>query len=391
MFADKIGENCSTVGTGTFSLGGAADAFRAWSTGFATGADAFYYATNTTGTIWEIGYGTFTDSTPDTLSRNLIASSSGALINWTSAFKVYSIPNAAALKHNLAPLINGIGNLPAWLPAGATWLDYALGAAVAWVKKRYISGTRATAANHAEEGRFHLTGGINIFAASQRSLFVDKGAASYAFAADDIGKVLAFDCTAAVRVLTMLANSAAGMGHGAYVFVYPYGSTVNGVTFTPGGADTTALATAPANRITKFIWDGARAKWVADYVAPIGASQADQETSTNALNFVSPSVQQYHPSACKAWLKADQNGAIQASYNMTSVTDVTTGVVGVTINVDFSSAHWACAITHDGGSFGLCDSIDTQAAGSFRILIGNTVTQGPQDATYVHAVCFGDQ
>lgn len=269
MFAEKIGESCSTTGTGTFSLGGAYGNFRAWGTGFATGTDAFYLATNDAGTIWEIGYGTFTDSTPDTLSRTLVASSSGSLINWvTTPYRVYSVPSATAMKHMLAPLVNGVANVPLWLPAGGTWLDYVLGAAVSWVKKRYISGTRTLAASHAEEGRFHLTGGINIFAASQRALFVDKGAASYTSTADDVGKVLAFDCTASARVLTMLANSASGMGHGAYVFVYPYGSASNGVTFTPGGADTAQLTRAPPNRLTKFMWDGARNTWVSNYSPP---------------------------------------------------------------------------------------------------------------------------
>ena len=280
MFAEKIGESVSTTGTGTFSLTQTAyGAFRTWRSGFATGTAAWYLATNDTGTIWEIGYGTFTTGSPDTLTRTLVASSSGALINWaTTPYRVYSIPTGTALAHMLAPLVNGVANVPGWLPAGALWLDYTLGLAVAWIKKRYISGTRTTAANHAEEGRFHLASGTNFFAASQRALFVDKGAASYTFTADDIGKVLAFDCTASARTLTMLVNSAAGMGHGAYVFVYPYGSTVNGVTFTPGGADTTDLATAPAGRITKFQWDGARSKWVADYT-PNATTQSQADNS----------------------------------------------------------------------------------------------------------------
>jgi hypothetical protein len=63
----------------------------------------------------------------------------------------------------------------------------------------------------------------------------------------------------------MLAHDATGMGHSAYVFVYPYGSTTNGVTFTPGGIDTADLATAPPMRVTRFSWDGTRSKWVADY------------------------------------------------------------------------------------------------------------------------------
>ncbi|CAB4168056.1 hypothetical protein UFOVP860_95 [uncultured Caudovirales phage] len=276
MFAEKIGESCSTTGTGTFSLGGAYGAFRTWGTGFSNSDLAWYYATNDTGSIWELGYGTFATGSPNTLTRTLVASSTGSLINWvTTPYRIYSVPSATILKHMLAPFINGVGNVPGWFIRGVAWLDYALGITTAWVKKRYVSGTVTSAASHAEEGRYFIgldSGVTHIFAASQRMVFVDKGAASYTFTADDIGKCLCFDTTAAVRVLTMLANNATGMGHGAYVFVKPYGSSSNGVTFTPGGSDTTDLATAPAGRVTKFQWDGAKSKWVADYFAPAAVS-----------------------------------------------------------------------------------------------------------------------
>lgn len=276
MFAEKIGESCSTTGTGTFSLGGAYGAFRTWGTGFSNSDLAWYYATNDTGSIWELGYGTFATGSPNTLTRTLVASSTGSLINWvTTPYRIYSVPSATILKHMLAPFINGVGNVPGWFIRGVAWLDYALGITTAWVKRRYVSGTVTSAGSHAEEGRFFIGldgGATHIFAASQRMIFVDKGANSYTFTADDIGKCLCFDTTAAVRVLTMLANNATGMGHGAYVFVRPYGSTTNGVTFTPGGSDTTDLATAPAGRVTKFWWDGAKSKWVADYVAPAAVS-----------------------------------------------------------------------------------------------------------------------
>ena len=276
MFAEKIGESCSTTGTGTFSLGGAYGAFRTWGTGFSNGDLAWYYATNDTGSIWELGYGAFATGSPNTLTRTLVASSTGSLISWvTVPYRIYSVPSATILKHMLAPFINGVGNVPGWFVRGVMWLDYALGITTAWVKKRYVSGTVTSAGSHAEEGRFYIgldSGATHIFAASQRMVFVDKGANSYTFTADDIGKCLCFDTTAAVRVLTMLANNATGMGHGAYVFVKPYGSTTNGVTFTPGGSDTTDLATAPAGRITKFQWDGAKSKWAADYVTPAAVS-----------------------------------------------------------------------------------------------------------------------
>jgi hypothetical protein len=139
-------------------------------------------------------------------------------------------------------------------------------------------------------------------------------------------------------------------------------------------------------------FDSTAHTWTPAGAGLLAATQAEMEAGASSTVAATPARQQFHQSACKAWLKADFAGAIQASYNITSVTDVGTGIVGVTIGTDFSSAHYAVTATLDGGgAFGLDSSIDTQAAGSFRILTGNTVTQGAQDATYVHAVCFGDQ
>ena len=64
MFADKIAESSSTTGTGTFSLAGAVGAYRTWRTGFSTNTVVFYLASNSTGTIWEIGYGSFATGSP---------------------------------------------------------------------------------------------------------------------------------------------------------------------------------------------------------------------------------------------------------------------------------------------------------------------------------------
>ena len=134
MFANKIGESSSTTGTGTFALAGATGAYRTWRTGFSTNTAVFYMASNATGTIWEIGYGTFATGSPDTLTRNLLQSSTGSLINWvTTPYYIFSIPAAEAL----AAIVNGgLGtSRPAWAPAGFSWWDDAAGIAVNWIRK----------------------------------------------------------------------------------------------------------------------------------------------------------------------------------------------------------------------------------------------------------------
>lgn len=270
MFDDKVLEQFTPNGVNPYALGGAIGAWVTWRSKFATGATGFYYATNQAGTKWEWGFGTLTYGAPDTLSRNLIASSSGSLISWVAGdaldgpVVVYSAPSGVALAH----LISGglLATRPSWAQAGLGWIDYTLGLATAWVKKRW-NGTADM-----EEGRYYVTQAI--FAASQRALFVDKGAVNYTMTSDDVGKVLCFDTTAAARTLTLLLHSAAGIGHGFYFYVMPYGSATNGVTVTPAAPDTTDLSTSPPGRMTLFQWDGAKSVWRSDYVAPPTATPA---------------------------------------------------------------------------------------------------------------------
>jgi hypothetical protein len=378
MFAEKIGESCLTTGTGTLSLTQTAyGAFRTWRSGFSSGEPVFYLDTNDSGTIWEIGYGTFTTGSPDTLTRTLIASSSGALIDWQAVHRVYSIPTATALKHMLSPLAVA---RPAWLPSGGTWLDYALGyvsgaanTATAWVKKLYNGSVDI------EEGRHYMAAGI--FAASQRALFVDKGAASYTFTAADIGKVLAFDCTASARVLTMLAAATTGMGHGAYVFVYPYGSTSNGVTFTPGGADTTDLATAPSGRCTKFMWDGARSKWVADYSqAYIDSIGVRQVVSTITGAVATGSTQVPFDDTIPQNTEGDQ----YMSLAITPKSATSKLVIEVVANFDSSApAGVIMALFQDSVANALAaswDFVDT-ASGRVQVVLRYVMTSGTTSAT----------
>jgi len=72
------------------------------------------------------------------------------------------------------------------------------------------------------------------------------------------------------------------------------------------------------------------------------ATQTDQETATSVATIVTPGRQQFHPSAAKGWGKANTAGAVAASYNLTSVTDVGTGDITWTWATDFSSASYCC-------------------------------------------------
>jgi hypothetical protein len=84
---DRVKETTTTTGTGTVSLDGAADGFETFVSGIGTGNTTYYCIFG--GTEFEVGQGTVTDATPDTLSRDTVISSSNgdALVNFSSGDK----------------------------------------------------------------------------------------------------------------------------------------------------------------------------------------------------------------------------------------------------------------------------------------------------------------
>lgn len=129
----------------------------------------------------------------------------------------------------------------------------------------------------------------------------------------------------------------------------------------------------------------------ADHVhSLVAASQSQMEAASSNLVPATPGNAQYHPSACKAWVKCNAAGTIQASYNITSITDTGTGIVTVTIATDFSSADYCIVATAYGNADQHFAYVSSQAAGSFQLTCSNdggTI----EDPTHYYAACFGDQ
>jgi hypothetical protein len=82
---DRVKETTTTVGTGTYTLAGAATGYQSFSV-IGNGNTTYYTVTN--GTDWEVGIGTYTSS-GTTLSRDTILESSagGTAINWSVGSK----------------------------------------------------------------------------------------------------------------------------------------------------------------------------------------------------------------------------------------------------------------------------------------------------------------
>ena len=121
------------------------------------------------------------------------------------------------------------------------------------------------------------------------------------------------------------------------------------------------------------------------------ATQAEQETATSTTTLVTPGRQQFHPSAAKAWIQCNNNGAIAGSYNVASIADTGTGVVTVTLTTAFSSTNYCVLGTGNGGGGGLFNGANITSASVFTLLAFNSLTQTAQDSGVYFGAAFGDQ
>lgn len=110
LIADRVKETTLDTGTGALGLWGAVAGYRSFGDAFTEGVDTVYYCIED-GTNWEVGWGSLAAGYPrNTLYRNLLASSTGSLINWGSGSKnVFSTIPASGL----------VGKQMLWVPAGA--------------------------------------------------------------------------------------------------------------------------------------------------------------------------------------------------------------------------------------------------------------------------------
>ena len=75
VIADRVKEPTTTTGTGTINLAGAASGFQSFVSGVGNSNTTFYTIEDANG-AWEIGIGTITDASPDTLARTTVLATS---------------------------------------------------------------------------------------------------------------------------------------------------------------------------------------------------------------------------------------------------------------------------------------------------------------------------
>jgi hypothetical protein len=127
---------------------------------------------------------------------------------------------------------------------------------------------------------------------------------------------------------------------------------------------------------------------------PSQANQAALEAETDQDTYAAPDLLRYSPGAAKFWIKAGYDGSVLASYNVTSVTDVGTGLLTIVIATDFTDASWvvtACTETPYTRSTNVdVPSGSGQLAGSVAMRV--TDNNGTlSDGTYLHVAGWGTQ
>ena len=86
---DRVKETSTTTGTGTLNLAGAETGYESFVSGIGTTNTTYYAIELNSANEFEVGIGTVTDASPDTLSRDTVISSSNgdALVNFSAGTK----------------------------------------------------------------------------------------------------------------------------------------------------------------------------------------------------------------------------------------------------------------------------------------------------------------
>lgn len=96
---NRVKVQTGTTGTGTITLGGAEPGYQTFAAAGAVNSASYTYVI-TDGINWEVGFGVYT-TTGTTLTRNLIESSTGSLLNLSGFAKVLVTPNNRSLLPNI--------------------------------------------------------------------------------------------------------------------------------------------------------------------------------------------------------------------------------------------------------------------------------------------------
>lgn len=281
---NRAQQTTATTGTGTVTLGAATTGYQTLASAGAVTGDPVSYVIRD-GTAWEIGTGTYT-SAGTTLSRTLIQSSTGSLLNLSGAAVVTIIPNALDLN---TPDLFGTPGAPQ--PGLVRLGESALGGfdfasmRNAVSPERFIQPligrTRMLGAHGLHvSNQFQIynmnSAGFSLSGASGNSIdlisYAGRQSATCFFSGGTAGTSAGFSCNAAAP-LCVMSNGAGGGGFSPFIY-----------RFAPSGFGRSALAAA-----TRGFWGLTSATTLPGNVNPatltnvIGIAKID---GSNNLNIV---------------------------------------------------------------------------------------------------------
>ena len=131
------------------------------------------------------------------------------------------------------------------------------------------------------------------------------------------------------------------------------------------------------------------------YIGSISqANQAALEAQTNEDTYAPPDLMHHHPGMVKAWCKWDIAVTVNASHNVSSVTDSATGLWTINWNTDFSSVNYAvaCSWRDDNDKVEFQCSGGSSAAGTyeFKLVNGGGSLVDAAAADDMHVIALGD-
>lgn len=240
---------------------------------------------------------------------------------------------------------------------------------------------------------------------------VSAASSPIALAAADAGKAYEADTTGGNVEFDLPAAGSVANGTG---FIFKKTAAANSMIIDPNGAETiddssTSLTITRQYQVVKILSNVAEWYVAWQYLEDIVsgqmaaasdtargaleiAVQTEMETGTDVLLAVTPGRQHFHPSAAKCWAYVTVAAGVptlQASHNITSITDTALGQLTITIATDFSSVNWVGLGLTEGASNSYTEA-DSKTAGSV-ILVSHDDAGPNEDPEAWNFVGFGDQ
>jgi hypothetical protein len=164
----------------------------------------------------------------------------------------------------------------------------------------------------------------------------------------------------------------------------------------PGGS-ALAAGQIEAAGIYKAAYDGTNFVYIGQNV--LAASQAQMETATSAVTFVSPNAMKWHPGVAKAWAywHGTETGTITAlaSLNVANVVRNGEGDYTVNFSTAFSSTAYGgivfCGQSGGGSDIVAWGSTVAQTVSAFPFRTGSSSVGNFTDAGFITAMFLGDQ